>query len=143
MNKADILLSLNGKKELIYSGFRLSEQGLAPVGTPTCTEWVACGRFLKDAEAAVQFWIGDWLVYGKKAYGKVQYEQAVQETGLDYQTLRDYKWVASAVPVSLRSEKLGFHHHRAVADLPVETQAALLTQAEEENWPLLRLKQEK
>src|SRR5437764_2890841 len=100
MNKADILPTLTGKKELVYSGFRLSENGLSPVGSPTYAQWVACGRFLKDAETAVQFWIGDWLVYGKKTYGKVQYEQAIAETGLDYSTLRDYKWVAQAVPVA-------------------------------------------
>jgi site-specific DNA-methyltransferase (adenine-specific) len=47
------------------------------------------------------------------------------------------------VPVSLRTNKLGFHHHREVASLSLETQALLLTKAVAENWPLLRLKQEK
>ncbi len=143
MTKADIPPFLTGNKELVYSGFRLCENGLAAVGSPTFAEWVACGRFLKDAETAVQFWIGDWLLYGEQTYGTVQYKQAITETGLDYQTLRDYKWVAGAVPVTLRTSKLGFHHHRTVAGLPPETQAALLTQAEQENWPLLKLKQEK
>lgn len=143
MSKTNILTSLNGEKELVYGSFRLSENGLSPVGTPAFTEWIACGRFLKDVETAVQFWIGDWLLYGEKTYGKVQYLQAIAETGLDYQTLRDYKWVAGSVPVECRKKTLGFHHHREVASLPPLTQAALLNQAEQEHWPLLRLKQEK
>lgn len=143
MNTADSLPLLNGKKEFIYSGFRLSENGLAPVGSPSFAQYLACGRLLKSAEASVQFWIGDWLLYGEKTYGKVHYQQAIEETGLDYQTLRDYKWVARSVPVGLRTKTLGFHHHRAVAGLPIETQTDLLSKAQMEQWPLLRLKQEK
>src|ERR1700694_3109543 len=101
MTNADVLLSLNDNKEIVYSGFRLCENGLAPAGSHTFAEWVACGRFLEDVETAVPCWSGDWLMYGEKTYGKVHYEQAIQETGLDYATLRDYKWVAGAVPVPL------------------------------------------
>lgn len=131
------------QRDLIVSSFRLQKNGLTPIGAPTYEEWISCGQFIKDAEQSVQFWIGDWLLFGEKTYGKVQYEQAIQQTGLDYSTLRDYKWVAHAVPVSLRNDKLGFHHHRQVANLPLEKQAYLLNKAVAEGWPLLRLKQEK
>lgn len=137
------MASTSPSRDLIISSFRLQKNGLTPVGKPTFQEWVACGQFIKDAEQSVQFWIGDWLVFGEKTYGKVQYEQAIQQTGLDYGTLRDYKWVATSVPVSLRNDKLGFHHHRQVANLPRETQAYLLRKAVTEGWPLLKLKQEK
>jgi hypothetical protein len=143
MKRTDLLPNLSDNKEPVYSGFRLSQNELAPVGMPSFAEWVEAGRFIQNAERAVQFWIGDWLIYGEKTYGKAHYQQAIAETGLSYQTLRDYKWVASAVPAQLRTEKLGFHHHRQVADLPLETQARLLTQAQEEAWPLVKLKQEK
>ena len=100
------------------------------------------GAFIQEAEKSVQFWIGDWLNFGEKTWGK-KYEEALEKTGLDYQTLADYKWVAAKVPFSLRNEKLGFHHHRHVADLPREKQAYLLQKAVTEGWPLLKLKQEK
>src|SRR5713226_6333382 len=129
-------------QELTVSSFRLHKNGLTPVGNPTFDEWQACGAFLQEAEQSVQFWIGDWLNYGQKTWGK-KYEEALTKTGLDYQTLRDYKWVAKAVPLSLRKDKLSFHHHKHVADLPTEKQTALLTQAVTESWPLLKLKQEK
>jgi site-specific DNA-methyltransferase (adenine-specific) len=135
-------LSLTNK-EFTYSSFRLDTIHLAPIGTPTFNEWVTVGRFLKDAEQSVQFWIGDWLLYGEKTFGKTLYEQAIRETGLEYGTLRDYKWVAQAVPVEQRTDKLGFHHHREVASLPQETQQTLLSQAITEHWSLDKLKQEK
>src|SRR5712691_7889011 len=129
-------------QELTVSSFRLHKNGLTPVGNPTFDEWQACGAFLQEAEKSVQFWIGDWLNFGEKTWGK-KYVEAIQKTGLKYQTLADYKWVATKVPFSLRNEKLGFHHHRHVADLPLEKQAYLLKKAVTEGWPLLKLKQEK
>src|SRR5438067_9908258 len=143
MHQAQFVSSAPNGKELTFSYFRLHEKGLTPLGIPTFEEWVYCGRFLQEAEQAVQFWIGDWLLFGEKTYGKTNYAEAIQQTGLEYQTLRDYKWVASAVPVAMRNEKLSFHHHREVASLPQETQAHLLNKAISENWPLLKLKQEK
>ncbi|HVB24640.1 MAG TPA: DNA methyltransferase [Ktedonobacteraceae bacterium] len=125
------------------ASFRLDKTGLVPLGTPTLENWVSCGRFIKDAEKSVQFWVGDWLIYGETHFGKTDYEKAIEETGLSYQTLRIYKHVASVVPLSLRRNKLSFHHHKEVASLSQETQETLLNQAEKHNWPVLKLKQEK
>jgi len=128
--------------DLIVSSFRLHKNGLTPLGKPTFHDWQQCGLFIQEAEKSVQFWIGDWLNYGQKAWGK-KYEEALEKTGLDYQTLRDYKWVASHVPLSLRHDKLSFHHHREVASLDTEKQVYLLEKAATQGWPLLKLKQEK
>ncbi|MHB8598382.1 MAG: DNA methyltransferase [Ktedonobacteraceae bacterium] len=128
---------------LTIASFRLEKTGLVPLGTPTFENWLACGRFLKNAEKSIQFWIGDWLIYGEEHYGKTDYEKAIQETGLSYQTLRDYKWVATALPLLIRNDKLGFHHHRAVASLPQKTQTQFLDKAALGGWPLPKLKQEK
>lgn len=137
------LFTIPTTQELTVSSFRLHKNGLTSVGKPTIEEWQTCGQFIKDAEQSVQFWIGDWLNYGEKTYGKVQYEQAIQQTGLDYQTLRTYKYVASNVPMLLRSNKLSYYHHREVANMKREQQVHLLTKAVAESWPLIKLKQEK
>ncbi len=137
------MASVVSSPDLIISSFRLQQNGLTPIGKPTFDEWISCGRFIKDAEQSVQFWIGDWLLFGEKTYGKVQYEQAIQQTGLDLQTLRTYKWVASSVPTYLRRYELSYHHHKEVANLNAEKQTALLDKAVTESWPLLKLKQEK
>src|SRR5438270_13064405 len=128
--------------DLIVSSFRLHKNGLTPLGKPTFANWQQCGTFIQEAEKSVQFWIGDWLNYGEKAWGK-KYEEALEKTGLDYQTLRNYKWVAASVPLSLRRDKLSFHHHKEVANLEPEKQSYLLEKAVLESWPLLKLKQEK
>lgn len=83
------------------------------------------------AGAAVQWWIGDWLNYGERRYGEV-YAQALDATGLDYQTLRDVKWVCSTYPVSRRHDNLSFKHHREAAALPPAQADALLARAEAE-----------
>jgi DNA methylase len=128
---------------ITVASFHLSESGLTPVGTPSFVDWLACGQFIRSIEQSVQFWIGDWLVYGEEHFGKTDYEQAISKTGLSYQTLRIYKSVARAFPLALRHNSVSFHHHKEIATLPPETQAQLLQQAEEENWPLFKLKQEK
>lgn len=129
--------------DLTVSSFHLSTNGLRPLGTPSFEEWVACGLFLRNAEQSVQFWIGDWLLYGEHAFGKTEYETAIAHTGLSYQTLRIYKYVASSLPVSVRRNTLSFHHHKEVANLPPLTQAYFLTQAEANGWSLVKLRQEK
>src|ERR1700694_3426954 len=129
-------------QELTVSSFRLHKNGLTPLGDPTFDEWQVCGAFIQEAEKSVQFWIGDWLNFGEKTWGK-RYKEALEKTGLDYQTLRNYKWVASSLPLSLRRDKLSFHHHKEVANLEPEQQADLLNKAVAESWPLIKLKQEK
>ncbi len=53
-------------------------------------------------------------------------------TGLNRQTLQDYKWVAENIPSSRRYEDLGFSHHVEVAKLPEAKQIAFLIRASEE-----------
>jgi hypothetical protein len=49
--------------------------------------------------------MGDFVAFGRENGGK-QYEDGMARTGLEYQTLADYKWVAERVEISLRNEKL-------------------------------------
>jgi hypothetical protein len=86
------------------------------------------------------WWIGDWLVYGEQAYGD-RYEQAITDTSLGYQTLRNYAWVARKVPASRRRDLLSFGHHAEVAALPDEEQDVWLARAEQLSWSRNRLRQ--
>jgi hypothetical protein len=96
-------------------------------------EWQAIGHTLFSIERAVQFWIGDWIRFGEKSYGE-KYSQAIEETGLDYQTLANYAYVASKVEPSRRRENVSFSHHAEVAALAPEKQEAWLETAEAQNW---------
>jgi hypothetical protein len=96
-------------------------------------EWQNIGHTLFSIERAVQFWIGDWIRFGEKSYGE-KYSQAIEETGLDYQTLANYAYVASKVEPSRRRENVSFSHHAEVAALAPEKQEAWLETAEAQNW---------
>jgi hypothetical protein len=45
----------------------------------------------------------------------VPYDEAERLTGLEYQTLNDYVWVADSVEISRRREILSFSHHKEIA----------------------------
>jgi len=106
----------------------------------TFDEWQLVGRKLRDIEACVHFWIGDWLNYGEGKWGE-KYSQALEGTGYNYQTLRIDKYVADKVNLFVRTNKLSFDHHLRVAALPSEEQKILLVRAEEEGWTANEMRQ--
>jgi hypothetical protein len=101
-------------------------------------EWVDQGRRLGVMGRACQWWIGDWINHGERAYGE-RYTQAVEETGLDTQTLMNCAWVAASVAPSLRVERLSWSHHREVAALDDDAKQRWLAVAEEEELPVAKL----
>jgi len=94
------------------------------------SDWVRVGRQVAVIADSAAWWIGDWLNFGRRSYGQ-RYKQAIAETGLEYQTLRNYAWVASRVAVSRRWDTLSFGH---CAELSVEEQDAWLDRCVVEGW---------
>ena len=82
----------------------------------TFDEWDALGQQLAPVGKSIGFIIGDWINYGEKRWGD-KYEEALQRTGLAYQTLAQYAYVARKVQFYCRQEKLGIEHHMVVAKL--------------------------
>lgn len=119
-------------QKIQFKSFILHENGLEIAGDPSFEEWIECGNFIKRARGAVHFWIGDWLNYGERKWGE-KYKEAIQQTGFDYSTLRDDKWVTSQIPPERRKEALSFDHHRSVANLDEDEQDELLEKAVNEN----------
>ncbi|MBV8992735.1 MAG: LmbU family transcriptional regulator [Pseudonocardiales bacterium] len=101
--------------------------------------WRELGCQVRRVVNCSAWWLGDWLVYGELAYGD-RYKQAITDTQLGYQTLRNYAWVARNVPLSRRRDKLSFGHHAEVAALPAEDQKVWLAQAERLSWSLRQLR---
>jgi len=95
--------------------FKPTATGLVISGEPSYEVWEEYGRKLQFVEGAIQWLIGDWLNYGEQKWGEM-YAQAVDET--QAHTWRNYKWVANAVNLSLRNDKLSWTHHLEVAKLP-------------------------
>jgi hypothetical protein len=95
--------------------------------------WVEVGRRVARVSNASCWWLGDWLNFGRRMYPQ-RYRAACDATSLDYQTLRNYAWVAGRVSVSRRRDTLSFQHHAEVAALAGPEQDLWLRRAETYGW---------
>jgi hypothetical protein len=96
-------------------------------------DWVRAGQGVSSMVTASAWWLGDWIVYGERAYGQ-RYRTALEATPFEYKTLRNYAWVARRFDVSRRRDSLSFQHHAEVASLPEPAQELWLQRAETHGW---------
>ncbi len=102
-------------------------------------EWEKAGHQLSGIVDSSSWWLGDWLVYGKKNFSD-RYVRAIRAAGLQYQTLRNYAWVSRRFDLSRRRSRLSFQHHAEVASLPTEEQDWWLDRAEQATWTTKQLR---
>jgi hypothetical protein len=95
--------------------------------------WRNLGRQIFVIGDSSAWWLGDWLIYGRAEYPE-RYKHAISGTSLDYQTLRNYAWVARRFPPHRRRDKLSFQHHAEVASIAEPEQEKWLVQAEQHGW---------
>jgi adenine-specific DNA-methyltransferase len=134
------IIKIDKQHDLEYSGFKLQKTGLMPIGNPTFEQWQECGQFIQKASGAVQLWLGDWLNYGEHKWGE-KYAQAIEDTGLEYGSLRNAAYVAKQIDLSRRRDNLPFSHHQEVASLEPDKQTEVLDWAEEENATVREVRQ--
>jgi hypothetical protein len=96
-------------------------------------DWRGVGCQIARISNGSSWWLGDWVNYGERAYGE-RYRSALDVTQLDYQTLRNYAWVARRFEASRRRERLSFQHHAEVAALPEADQDLWLDRTERAGW---------
>jgi hypothetical protein len=135
-SRSSILRTARGNDTLI-----LPKNGLHFSGQLSFEKWVWIGKQLSDLTSSSAWRLGDWLAYGESAY-KGRYRDAVEQTSLDYQTLRNYAWVAKRFTLSRRRDALSFGHHAEVAVLSEPEQDFWLRKAEQERWSRNRLRRE-
>lgn len=95
--------------------------------------WQRIGRQISLISDCSRWWLGDWLIYGERHYPN-RYRMAIEATSLDYQTLKNYAWIARRIPRSRRRDQLSLQHHAEVAALPPSEQEHWLRQAAELGW---------
>jgi hypothetical protein len=120
------------------AGFGREMARVTPSGLqiPTGTDydaWMTMGRRITGVANACSWCLGDWLVYGEQEFGS-RYKAALRATSLDYQTLRNYAWVARRFDASRRRDNLSFQHHAEVVSLPDAHQDLWLRRAERDRW---------
>jgi hypothetical protein len=132
-----------GVAALVRSGDRvmMSATGLQLPRQLSFDRWLGIGAKLSAVCTSAAWCLGDWLVFGERAYTG-RYQQAIEQTSLDYQTLRNYAWVARRFAMSRRRDTLSFGHHAEVAALPEAEQDFWLRKAEEHRWPVKQLRQQ-
>lgn len=118
-----------------------TEIGWLPQGDMPFEQWEQAGRRLLRVGRAVQFWIGDWILYGERNYGDT-YRTAIDRTGYEYQTLANIVTVCREIESSRRREQLTFTHHAEVAPLEHGRQEELLDRAVTEGWSTAHLRTE-
>jgi hypothetical protein len=95
-------------------------------------EWMALGRKLATVCQSVTWWIGDFLQYGFRTYGKVAaFDLAQQATGYTRSQLYTCSYIAKKFPPARRVEALTVFHHHSVAGAPPELADKLLAEAVE------------
>ncbi|MFI1004729.1 LmbU family transcriptional regulator [Streptomyces galbus] len=124
----DAVLSFVGGQATVGTSGMTFPQGLSE------RSWERIGSGLRELTNSSAWWLGDWLVYGETTYGARRYREAVERTGLDYQTLRNYAWVARRFEHHRRRDSLSFAHHAEVTSLPPAEQDHWLREADRLKW---------
>jgi hypothetical protein len=124
----DVVLPFVGKQAQVRKTGMIFSRNLSE------RSWERIGANLRELTNSSAWWLGDWLIFGETAYGWRRYREAIERTGLDYQTLRNYAWVARRFEHHRRRDSLSFAHHAEVTRLsPAEQDYWLLT-AERQKW---------
>ncbi|MFI0374185.1 LmbU family transcriptional regulator [Actinomadura sp. 1N219] len=140
MTNNETMIDANpGKRLSLNKRVMTRRTGLSLPAELPLRSWVEIGRQIAVIADASAWWLGDWLLYGQARYPD-RYQRAIDRTGLSYQTLRNYAWIARRFPVSRRRDTLSMQHHAVVAALSDDEQEIWLELAERESWSVNRLK---
>ncbi len=129
----------NGRAMAGCNGMTICRNGLELSQPIRFRDWERLGQYVLSAHESSSWWVGDWLVYGQEAF-RDRYQEALHRTSLDYQTLRNYAWVARRFELSRRRDNLSFGHHAEVAALPPAEQDYWLRKAQNLDWSRNRLR---
>lgn len=112
--------------------FQLSPTGLVAPEHFSQEAWEQIGLLLFKLEGAIQWLIGDWLVYGADLkYGDI--DDIARALGREPETLHQYASVCRNVKSWIRIHNLSYGHHKLVAPLSDQKQSEALAYAAENN----------
>ncbi|RPF24823.1 LmbU family transcriptional regulator [Streptomyces sp. TLI_185] len=124
----DVVLSFVGRQATVQKSGMILPKDLSE------RSWERIGTSLRELTNSSAWWLADWLIFGEAAYGWRRYREAIERTGLDYQTLRNYAWVARRFEQHRRRDSLSFAHHAEVTRLSSPEQDYWLCKAEQQKW---------
>lgn len=139
----DVLGELNSNPAALQLGSSVvpKSTGLVFTSKVTFQAWESIGQHLLSVADTTAWWIADWLAYGEASF-RDRYHEAIRQTSLKYQTLRNYAWVARQIDLPRRRDRLSFGHHAEVAALNQPEQDFWLRKADELGWSRNHLRSE-
>jgi hypothetical protein len=130
---------LHGGSTTTQTPTRTTTLGLPLREGLTYHEWLDIGTRLTRNARTLPWMIGDWARYGEWRYGE-RYDQAIQITGLDIGTLKNYASVAGRFQTSRRNDLLTLSHHALVQKMTDDEQDLWLGRAAENGWTVAELR---
>ena len=103
-------------------------------------QFVKAGQQLRSMQNNLGFMIGDWVLYGREHFPE-QMELALEQSEIEPRTAKKCAVIAKQFPKAVRSQKLAFDHHQAVASLSKPDALQILHQAERKDWKLSEVKE--
>lgn len=140
-SSATVALTSGQDGTLSVGAFHITRKGLILERAVSEAEWVGFFTAINQIQQAIQWVIGDWLVYGETTFAKTR-EEIAKLTGYKRGTLDDFAYVSAKVGFSIRIEKLHWGHHQVVASLSPPDQKAWLEYALEQNLSVQALRDE-
>jgi hypothetical protein len=146
-DRRPLLTDMSTYRRAGKEGSKISNQvlatrlGLRFAGPLSYEGWERAGEQISRIVSSSAWCLGDWIVVGQSQFTD-RYKLVIEAVGLDYQTVRNYAWVARRFELSRRRDTLSFQHHAEVASMPPAKQDYWLDRAEEGGWSRNRLRQE-
>lgn len=101
-------------KVLKIGPFTFTEQGMEVEGEPDFETWLACAEQMGKVARLSAKWWALLLAYGEQRWGE-KYAQAVDVSGLSYQTLANAVYTVRKIPPEKWNDSLTFEHYRILA----------------------------
>lgn len=149
-------LEVNVRVEDIVHDDRIEfkEWGLEIKQGLTIKDWLDAVLNIQKFDGKIQWYLGDLAVYAESpttGWGESKYQELIDATGYDYQTLRQYASVSRRFTNEFRESilkdvdsnlQVSFAHFRMVAPLDDNFAAYFLQKAAENAWGVARLREE-
>lgn len=135
-------MALDADGTIPAGSFSITRLGLVMRSGATEGDWRAAGAAIALVGEAYQWLVGDWLTIGEHRWGR-SYQEAAAALGLEYNTVKDWAWVAANVDLSIRTDKLPWSAHRLIASIESDDdKRAWLAAAADNGWSVARLRAE-
>lgn len=96
--------------------------------------WMKVGRYCAAVNRRSKLWLADWILENDRRGWEYSYDDLVNITGLEKETLWNYASIGRRVPHANRIAGNRMSWYAAVAALPAHQQVAVLRQALDDDW---------